>query len=230
MSFGEHDTSRGTARSSPVGPEPGVPLITWVIGAAALLVVLTAVALFLDPSPHESEKEANARLSPENQVGEGPAEPARVLAPKSPLDLTASFLDAKARAELWNPSAILSGIELVIEEGRPKGPVLFEFGEAMAQAIPGVPLSPKQYSLSYEGTKVKDEQSDTGDRRVGLPEPNCPLEIAFRKLTEAGVTAGGRVGVLYTHSLKHGKPVWLVTSEGGQATSLNADNCALLRR
>lgn len=230
MSFGEHDTSRGTARSNPAGPEPGVPLFTWVIGAAALLIVFAAVALFLDPSPHESPQGERAGARTEEQAEEKPEAATLALAPPNPLEITAAFLDAKERATLWNPSAILSGIELVIEDGQPTGPIVFQFGEAIGQAIPGIPLSSKQYSISYEGKSVEEELRESPGKRLGLPEPNCPLEVAFRKLTEAGITTGGRVGVLYTHSQKHGKPAWLVTTEEGLATSLNADSCALLRR
>lgn len=229
MSFGEHDTSRGTARSSPAGSEPGVPLVTWVIGGAALLVVFIAGALFLDPSPHKPRGES-AGAPIEKQADKAPEAGVLAVAPRSPLEITASFLDAKERAELWKPTAILSGIELVIEDGKPTGPILFQFGEAIGQAIPGATLSPKQYSLSYDGKNVGEELRDSPGKRLGLPEPNCPLEVAFRKLTESGITTGGRVGVLYTYSQKNGKPAWLVTTEKGQTTSLNADNCALLRR
>jgi hypothetical protein len=149
---------------------------------------------------------------------------------KDPLDVTAAFLDAQERAKLWSPSAVLSGIELVVESGKPKGPITFEFGEAVGQAIPGVPLSPKRYTLAYEDKNVKEESSDSSTGRVGLPEPNCPLEVAFRTLAQSDIGTHGRIGILYTHSQKHGKPVWLVTDEQSQTTSLNADNCALLRR
>lgn len=227
MTMGD-DGRPPTASYSP-DPEPGVPLITWVIGGAALLVTLVAGALFLDASPPQeaaappgavhAEEEATSSDLPAPPRSEG----------KNPLEVTASFLDAQERARLWNPAAILSSIELVVQEGAPLGPIKFEFGEAVGQAIPGAPLSAKRHSLSYEGEEIEETTIDSPKRQVGLPEPNCPLEVAFRKLGQSGVDTSGRVGVLYLNSQKHGRPIWLMTNERGQATSINADSCALLR-
>lgn len=226
----EKETSTPTTRSSPAqDQEPGVPLFTWIIGATALVVVLTAGALFLDDSPKTKVGDETHPTEVE-QLTDSPAKVSDPLATKHPLELTASYLDAQERGRLWNPSAILSGIELVIDGGHPQGAIVFEFGESIGQPIPGAPLSAKRLSLSYEGKKVSESSGESPEKRLGLAEPNCPLEVAFRKLTEAGVKTRARIGVLYTYSHKHGKPVWLVTDEQNQTTSLNADNCALLLR
>lgn len=234
MTWGQHETSTPTTQSSRArGQDAGVPLITWIIGAVTVVVVILAGALFLDPSPQKlGDRGASSDAAPEPAAPmAGPSEaPVEMAAVRHPLDLTDSYIDAQERAKLWNSSAILSGIDVVIEDGRPQGAIVFEFGQALGQPVPGTPLSARRHSLSYEGKSVSERSSESTDQRLGLPEPNCPLEVAFRKLTEAGVKTSGRVAILYTHSQKHGKPVWLVTDESSQATSLNADNCALLRR
>lgn len=230
MTWGPHETSTPTTQTRPArAQDRGLPLTTWIIGALTVVVIVIAGALFLDPSPRENgtiEESSNE----EAELPEALEAPVKPAPQKHPLDLTDSYIDAQVRAKLWNPSAILSGIDVVIENGRPHGAVVFEFGEALEQPIPGAPLSEKRHSLSYEGKNVSERSSEATDRRLGLAEPNCPLEVAFRKLTEANIKTQGRVAVLYTHSQKHGKPVWLVTDENSQSTSLNADNCALLLR
>lgn len=234
MSLGEHETTDAATRTNRVGrPEPGVPLFTWIIGATALLVVVAAGALFLEPPAHQKIHNGPTTSAMEEITVLADPEPTAIVAgpaPNNPLELTASFLDAQERAKLWSQRAILSGIELVIENGKPRGPITFEFGEAHGQKVPGSPLSSQRYSLSYENKEVKEESMDSPTPRVGLPEPNCPLEVAFRTFAQGGASASGRIAVLYTHSRKHGKPVWLVTDAEGHATSLNADSCALLRR
>ncbi len=216
-------------RSYTPPPEPGVPLATWVIGGAALLIALIAGALFLDGSQTVQPQAAEQDVPRDEPDSESQPSPVSVLTQKNPLELTPSFLDAQERARLWSPVAMLAGIELVVQDGVPVGPVTFEFGEAVGQAIPGNPLSAKRHSISYEGNAIEETSLDSPKHRVGLPEPNCPLEVAFRKLTQSGIDTSGRVGVLYVNSQKHGRPIWLVTNEKGQATSINADSCALLR-
>lgn len=228
MSLGEQETTL----TNPVRhPKPDASLFTWVVGGAALIVALTAGALFLGPAHHQTTADSAPMSEHEEQDEGSPTAHVDALAQKDPLELTALLLDARERAKLWKSAAILSSIELVIENGTPRGPIVFEFGEAAGPQIAGGPVSAIRYSVSYEGKNVTEEPIDSSNKRVGLPEPNCPLEVAFRTLTRAGVSAtSGRVGVFYRHSQKHGKPVWLMTDEQGQATSLNADSCALLRR
>jgi hypothetical protein len=219
---GGHDR-RGQAREQ----NDGVPITTWVVGSAALVVVLTAGALFLGEKPKDQEEEARAEPTPDEP--EAP-DPVRELAPKNPLELSSTFLDAQQRAKVWSLKAMLSGVDLVIENGAPTGPITFEFGQTIGPAVPKAPMSPKRQTLEYRGDDVQVKNLDSSQARVGLPDPNCPLDVAFRKLSEGGVSTAGRVAVVYTYSQKHNRPVWLMTNEAGQATSINADTCALLLR
>lgn len=220
---GGHDYRTGSNN----GQGDRVPIATWVIGSAALIVVLTAAALVLDERPTTGKEDARAELP--SDPTEAPP-PVKDLAPRSPLDLSSTFLDAHERARVWSPKAMLASVELVIQDGKPTGPIAFEFGQTVGPTVPKAPMSPSRQTLEYRGDDVQVNNVESSQVRVGLPEPNCPLDAAFRKLSEGGVSTSGRVAVLYTFSQKHDRPVWLMTNESGHATSINAESCALLLR
>jgi hypothetical protein len=68
------------------------------------------------------------------------------------------------------------------------------------------------------------------DKRVGLADPNCPLDVAFSKFRQVDNGQSKRVGILYAQSAKHQRPAWLMTTDQGQAFSFSGENCSLLRR
>ncbi len=221
-------TPSRTLRPNDGRPSDTSPALTWAtaaIGGAALVVVLTAGVLFLgDPRAKEEtgvEEEVQKKSEPEDLAP---------LAPSDPLDITARLLDAQERAKIWNESAMLASIEVLIEEGRPKSAMEFVFGEPMGSAVPGAPLSPKRHRISYEGEKVEVKTYDEPKTSTALPVPNCPLEAAHRQLAQSGSLSGGPVAVLYLHAQKEGRPMWLMTTGAGKNYSINAQTCALLAR
>jgi hypothetical protein len=228
MSKGTRETNTTATRTAKMHDDPGLPIATWIISGVALIVALTAGALVLSPRPENAAPQADEQVQPDTSIP--PTDALNKPLERNPLEITASFLDAQQRSRLWDPTSALSGIELVVKDGKPTGPIVFEFGETIGHNVPGAVLSEKRYTISYEEGKVETATTASAARRVALPEPNCPLEVAFSTLIRSGVETQGRFGVLYVQSQKHGRPVWLITNEAGEATSLNADNCALLRR
>lgn len=216
------------SRSTHARDDGSVPLTTWLIGGAAFITVLAAGALFVSGKPDEG-RDAETVL-PETTEDAPSDSPDEILAPKNPLDITPFFLDASERSRIWSSKAMLAGIELLLVDGKPEGPVSFEFGQTLGPAVPRAPLSSKRQFISYLDGGVDEKVQDSTKMRVSLPDPTCPLEVAFRKLGESGVKTTSRVGVLYLHSDKHDRPVWLMTNDSGQATHVSAENCALLLR
>lgn len=203
---------------------------TWTIGGAALVVVLTAGALFLGKGPEKADAQGPGASPGEPPASSPPLPAGGVLTPTDPLDITAFHLDAQERAKIWNPNAMLGSIEVVVESGRPRGAVEFVFGEPIGPSVPGAPLSPKRYRISYDGKRVDASAFDDPKSRTALPSPNCPLEAAFRQLTQSGGADAGPVAVLYVHSQSEGRPRWLMTTGSGKVFNFNADTCALLAR
>jgi len=234
--------SSSSDRFSGPNPERGarIPPITWLFSGAAILILGAAATIYLrEPTPVlSSALEASAALeestAPEvsvahPQLDDLDVHPART-AFKHPLDLTRQLTVAQGQARAWSPSAVLTSIELIVEGGIPVGAIRIEFSEALGQPVPGVKVNSRRFTLNFShATSTAEEGSDTHERR-GLPEPSCPLEVAFRSLTESGVSTQGRLGVLFAYSQKHNRPVWLLTSASGLVHQLDADNCAILRR
>jgi hypothetical protein len=172
----------------------------------------------MDPTPGDT----SITPSPVNSE-----KPVPRLAPSDPLDLTDKFIDSSKRARLWNGSAILAGIELIVADGKPEGPVAFTYGVTTGQPIPGAVLSPKRRTILYSDDEVTSQ--DTVSTKIGmaLPEPRCPIEVAHRKLPdEAGEE---KLGVMYLQSDRHGRPIWLFTNSSGDTYQLSGENCVLLR-
>lgn len=219
--------SRPSDSFRPPEPNSGIPWITWVIGGAAFLVVLTAGALLLQgkkapPDPPVAEEEEAA--------ADSSAKGAMQLAPKNPLDITRYQLDAMERAKIWNSRAMLASIEVMVDGGEPQGPVNFNFGASIGQPMFNAPLDNQRFSIGYEGKKANTTEDEVGHVRHALTEPNCPLEVAYRKVKEAGNSLEGTVGVLLMRSEQHRRTVWMLSEASGVTHPVDADTCALLRR
>ena len=228
FSAGPHSQvgSPSASRGLDLPPPRGVPLATWLIGGAALVVTLTAGAIFLEtPSHPEAELEVEA----EAEAPSAPDEPVATAAAKHPLDLSTTLLDAQERARIWHERALLSSIELLVVGGKETRGLIYEFGQPQKEGMLGALLGPARLKLSYEGQQVKSEESRTDEARRALATPNCPLEAAFRVLTAEGTTPEKAL-VRYLHSPRHNRPVWLMSTAEAQSVWLDASSCARLLR
>ncbi len=225
----ERDTQRADATATKAASRPpahGAQWVTWTISGAAVIVTLAAGALLL------GEKEnVPAAVEPEeadSDTAETPSLPQ--LTTRGPLDLSASHLDAQQRARIWNEASMLSGVSLVIENGKPIAEIEFAFGVSTGPTTPGTSLGDERYVVSYNGSEVTATAEEEPKRRVAISPPNCTLDAAYRVLIQAGVPRSSRVGVMLLQSEKHRRPVWLMTTSEGSAYSINAESCVLLRR
>lgn len=215
-----------TLREAP--PNDRASWATWGIGGVALIIGVTAAALFLDepvtdnhpPSVDASNDEASSLSTPPSDQAEAPAHP---------LSLSKRRVIAEEHAQLWNTSAILAGIELIVAAGEPVGPVSFVFGTTIGQPVPGGLLSSDRLLVSFSGDVVTTEKRKSESVSVALADPNCPLDVAFGKLARTTDLEGKKIGILYAMSERHGRPIWLVTDSEGQVYNLNGESCALLR-
>jgi hypothetical protein len=209
-------------------PEDRTSWATFGIGGAALIVGLAALALFLDeptkerdPTPIDAPTMNEASSTLDAPQGSEQFE--------HPLSLTKRRVIAQEHARMWNAGAILAGIELIVSAGEPVGPVSFVFGTTVGQPIPGGVLSPDRYIVSFDADAVTTEKKKSASVTIALPDPSCPLDIAFGKLARTADLSGKKLGILYAMSERHGRAIWLVTDSAGQIYNLNGETCALLR-
>lgn len=209
-------------------PEDRVSWATWGISGAALIVCAAALALFLeDPATRREPPPSDPPTKHEESSIRGASKEREQFV--HPLSLTDQRVLAQERARLWNAGAILAGIELIVSGGEPVGPVSFLFGTTIGQPIPGGVLSPERYRVSFDAGSVTTEEKMSKSVTAALPDPGCPLDIAFGKLARTVDLSGKKLGILYAMSERHGRAIWLVTDSDGQVFSLNGETCALLR-
>lgn len=212
-----------------------IPWITWLSGGAAVLVLLATAAVLLSPAKPQPEAGVG---SPEGLVADTPAGSPVVptadakpeLAKTHPLDISAILTDARARAALFSDRAALVGVRLIIDGGKPLGPIEISYAAAKGRPLPGDPVSAKRLRISYvEATVTEREETDPSAARV-LPDPNCPLEAAFRAAVQAGSRGGSRYFAVYAHSARYQRPTWTLTAADGTTSHVDAANCALIVR
>ncbi len=197
-----------------------------MIGGAAALVTLTAAGILLFGGDEAEQTEPEAALLDPS----GAPVPAAELAP-DPLDTTKSLADASQRGLAWDPEALLAGITALVQNGKPAGPLELRYGRPLAEVGPGATLGADRLVLSYDGGKFEEKNVRTKRSEPGLPDPNCPMEVAWRKATEAGLKRSDRLVLSYAHSKKHGRPVWTVTRDGSKDTRIvDGSTCAVLLR
>ena len=209
-----------------------IPWITWFCGAAALLVLAATVGVLLSPPRREARLPAlepngaaPAAGSAALEVQKAPTAPQR-----QPLDISAVLMDARARAALFADSAALISVRLIIAQGRPTDPIDITYAVAQGRPLPGNPVSPKRLRISYTaGAATEVKETDRSPARV-LPDPNCPLEAAFRAAQQSGAPGDARYFAVYAHSVRHKRPTWTLSAGDGSTYHVDADNCALLVR
>ncbi len=207
--------------------EESTPWTVWVFGGAAALIALLAGYLFL--SDHESEAPIEATPAPPSAPLPSAGASIPVVLPPSPLDFGRRIGDARQRSLLWDDSAALTGVHVVIENGAPRGPVEIEFGVPRGRALPGTPVAQRRLLLSYDGERTTERTIVATSVARTLADPNCPLEVAFRKLREAGVDTSGLVTASYLHSERADRALFTFTV-GAVTHKVDADSCALLVR
>jgi hypothetical protein len=213
---------------SPNGDQ--IPWVTWLSGgAAALILAATAVVLLSprpsSPAPAPGTTAAPMASTPPLAEPKDPAEPAR-----HALDISTVLVDARTRAGLFSENAGLVGVRLIIDHARPLDPIDVSYAVTEGRPLPGAPVTSKRLRISYSAGKAAQvKETDRSPARV-LPDPNCPLEAAFRAVQQAGGQNDARYFALYTHSTRHQRPTWTLTSGDGAAHHVDADNCALLVR
>lgn len=213
-------------------PDDGIPWITWAAGGAALLLLVGTAWLLL-----AGQRVPGARAEAISAVPSAPGLPtsATTASPaprpeRHPPDVSRELNDARTRGTLRFEPAALVGIRLIIEGGRPLGPLEVTYAKARERALPGAPVASQRLRISYHDGRATpvDEQDRKPARSV--PDPNCPLEAAVRAAVQAGASAAARTFVVYAHSERHGRPIWTLTAATGGAYHVDGDNCALLRR
>lgn len=213
-----------------------IPWVTWLSGGAALLLLIGTALLLLSgrtpPAPGVPAMPtatANAQSVAPVPSTSPPQSSARATG-RHPLDISLALNDARARGALHFDRSALVGIRLIIDAGRPLGPIEITYARIKQRALPGALVTNQRLRISYdEARATPTEETDRTSAR-SVPEPNCPLEAAFRAAVQAGASANARTFAVYAHSERHDRPTWTLTAGSGGAYHVDGDNCALLRR
>jgi hypothetical protein len=217
------------------GQSDPIPWITWLSGGAAVLVLLATAAILLSPpeSPRGATDSTSRTASdtPAGSVATASAEAAKSDAAQAhPLDISAVLMDARARAALFSERSALVGARLIIDEGKPLGPIEISYAVAKDRPLPGDPVTSKRLRISYLGATITPTPETSPTPARVLPDPNCPLEAAFRAAVQSGAPDGVRYFAVYAHSTRYQRPTWTLTAADGKAHHVDAGNCALIVR
>ncbi len=215
-------------------PPPGEPeprsLATLVIGGIALLTALAAAGIWLFGRSPEAPPPSDAPVEATTAAA-APAKPTVDPVGPNPLDATKTLIDASQRARAWNSDALLSEIVVDVEDGKPKGALRVRYGASTSGLVPGSRLSPARLAISYEGGGASQTTERSTKPEVGLPDPNCPLEVAWLKATESGIDRRAAVQVRYAASASSGRPVWTVRALNDKTTrTVDGSSCAIVVR
>ncbi len=205
-------------------------MTTLIIGGAALMTALAAASIwFFGRSPKASPPPAEAAV--EATTAAAPVKPSVDPVGPNPLDATKTLIDASQRARAWNADALLAEIVVDVEDGKPKGPLRVRYGASTSGLVPGSRLGPARLAISYEGSAASQTNERSTKPEVGLPDPNCPLEVAWLKATEAGIPRSAPVQVRYTASPSSKRPVWTVRTADEKTTrTVDGASCAIVVR
>jgi hypothetical protein len=213
-----------------------IPWVTWLSGGAALLLVIGTGVLLLSgrtpPAPGAvAMPTAMAKaLSVASAASASVPQPSAQAPDRHPLDISLAQGDARTRASLHFDRSALVGIRLIIDAGRPLGPIEITYARIKERALPGALVTSERLRVSYDGGRATPTEDTDRTSARSVPEPNCPLEAAFRAAVQAGASADARTFAVYAHSQRHDRPTWTLTAGSGGAYHVDGDNCALLRR
>jgi len=208
-----------------------IPWITWISGSLAVLVFAAAAFVFWSPRPGPGE--AAVPEPPPSASTARPASPSvqpSASTEPHPLDISALLTDARTRANLRFETAALVGVRLIIEGGRPLGPIEVTYAKTRDRALPGASVTGPRLRISYDAGRATQEEDKDRSLAHALADPNCPLEAAFRATLHAGGPASARYFAMYAHSPRQGRPLWTMTAGSGRSYLVDADRCAVLVR
>lgn len=220
----------------PVEPERRNLAVPIIAGATALVLLAALMLVFRGP---RSAVEEGAEPADQGEATDSDSEPAPDSAPvkaldllgPNPLDTTKTLVDAAQRARAWNPDALLAGIFVEVADGKPQGPIQVRYGVPEGGSIaPGSRLGGKRLALEYANGAATQTEDGAKDAGVALPEPNCPLDAAWLRATEAGIARSTKVTMRYESSKKLNRPVWTVQPAEGAARTLDGSSCAVVLR
>lgn len=214
-----------------------VPTITWVTLGLAGAVFAAAAWLHWTPAKRPPSPAGLGPTSPaepaEKATASAPTEPKAAPPPElrdSSLDIAPLLLDAESRSRLWDGDATLVTITTLIGPSGPLEPVEFQFSVPRSGRLPGSPLKGERLTIRYKGGRA--EQKPENGKTVGYsaPAPNCPLDVAARKLPASALASNYRLAVLYSYSKKESRPLWLFTEASGTLHRVDGNSCAVLIR
>jgi hypothetical protein len=155
--------------------------------------------------------------------------------PTDPLELHNALVVARRRAQSWHADAQLVSIDVsAVDKGRvaANGKIDVEFGKSKnGQLGPRAALTADRLFVSISRSAPTDSER-RGRAAESIADPNCPLELAWRKMVASGIPSNATVSMRYELSKRHDRAVWnaTVAEPSGLSRVLDGNNCAILSR
>lgn len=213
-----------------------VPLATWITLGMAGAVLAAAGWIYVTPPPGlHARGPSHSPSAAEAKPATGDPEPdAATPSPSEPaanaLNIAPLMLDAESRSHLWSSDPVLATITTLIGPGGPIEPVEIQFGTPRAGRLPGSPLQAERLTVRYTNGRAEQKRETSRSATYSVSTPNCPLEVAVRKLPSTALVSNYRIAVLYFYSKKESRPLWVFTEASGALHRIDGDTCTVLVR
>jgi hypothetical protein len=206
---------------------------------AGLVVVAGAAGLvFAWRGGEASQEEDGAGSTVEAPSATAAATPAAVVSPAAAparQDTTRELLDAAQRAVAWHADAVIAEIRAELVAGGVSGPrrtgaLEIEYGQPKQGFGPGAPLKAERLLITYpEDAPGSQKPVRSQGSPIGLPEPNCPLEVAWSTAVQSGLSREEPLRLRYAFEQKLRRAVWRVSGASGTPVrTLDGNSCAVL--
>lgn len=195
-----------------------------VAGASVAVAALVGAAWYL--------QRTSADLAPPSASAPAkPPPPPR--APPDPMDPLKALVDARRKAQAWHAEAILVSITATpVSAGKvaSSGSIELEFAAPKGGKLgPGNEVLPERFVVVMSRREQKISVRRAAPT-LGIADPNCPLDEAWRKMVASGVPSTTSVTMKYELHRKRDRAVWSTSVPGKPELSrtLDGNTCAIV--
>lgn len=154
------------------------------------------------------------------------------------MDASQALIRGTKMATAWNAEArLVSYVSDHVENGRVDtaggGRIVLVFAAPGSEGMRlGTPVGKARYVVVVDGKGVHASQRNSGPPAWSVAPPDCPLDVAWRKVVASGVPSSKPLGMRYAIDRQRQRAVWTATTRDrpGQTRTLDGRTCAILTR
>lgn len=209
-------------------PKPKAPVMAILMVSGAVIIVGVFLLWWTLGAGAKPAPSASAAAPP-------PPAPTDSAAPTS-VELSQALTDARRRATSWYRDASLLSIEAApVAAGKlddPKASVVVTWGKPTGRLGPGAPVGPARLVVTVTVVGASEKQAQDADKSVGVAEPSCTLDAAWRAAVASGLPSSKALTLSYAHNQKYDRAVWTARAAGGEGDTrtLDGQSCAIMVR